>query len=487
MTIQFACDCGRQLAAADEHAGKRVKCTACGGIQTVPGGEPAPRWVAEPAPLIRFVCDGCGQTCQARPEHAGRKTRCPKCASVLLIPGGAAALDDVEEVSASRTDALLAERPLARPGRRPAFEEEERADEDDFDRPRRRRSIKKSRKWLWLSTAAAILVLLGGALALFLLLNRKISDDFDLVPRDAQGFVTVRVADLLNAPLGKKVMAKFDQQSLAPLKEVEGKLGLTLNDLERVTAVFVDVEQELVWIIVKTKRPYDKNKVLALAGGKPVEATHGGKTYQRVQNAAYLFLTERLLVVGSEKGVKRCIELPKKPKSGPLDDALRAASKGKNQFAAGGNLTAANAARIRAELEKQEGAKVWLDKFAALFDLRTAFMTAAVKENIDWELALTFSDSSKAKKGEETINDLLGVVRTFLPFARQALQQQGVEGKNADEAIAQAQKGLQQFKPKRSGSTVSMTWTDSGSQLLKGIDNAKKQFNQLWKQGGFGQ
>ena len=178
MTIRFACDCGRQLAATDEHAGKRVKCTACGGIQTVPGGEPAPRRVSEPVPLIRFACNGCGQTCQARPEHAGRKTRCPKCASVLLIPGDAAPLGEVEEVSASRTDSLLAERPLARPSRRPTFEEE-REGEDDFDRPRRRRSIKKSRKWLWLSAGAAVLVLLGGALALFLLLNRKVSDDFD--------------------------------------------------------------------------------------------------------------------------------------------------------------------------------------------------------------------------------------------------------------------------------------------------------------------
>ena len=297
----------------------------------------------------------------------------------------------------------------------------------------------------------------------------------------------MRVADLLDAPLGKKVMAKFDRQTLAPLKEAEGKLGLTLNDLERVTAVFVDVEQQVVWIIVKTKRPYDKNKILALAGRNSVEATHGGKTYHRVQDAAYLFLTERLLVVGSEKGIKRCIELPKKPRSGPLDDALREASKGKNQFSAGGHLTAANAARIKTELEKQEGAKVWLDKFAPLFDLRTASLTAAVKEDVDWELALSFSDSNKAKKGEETINDLLGLVRTLLPFARMTLKQQGIGGKEADEAIAQAQKGLQQIKPKRSGSTVSMTWTDSGSQLLKGIDNAKKQFNQLWKQGGFGQ
>jgi hypothetical protein len=36
MAIQFACSCGRKLQAADEHAGRRVKCPACGAETTVP-------------------------------------------------------------------------------------------------------------------------------------------------------------------------------------------------------------------------------------------------------------------------------------------------------------------------------------------------------------------------------------------------------------------------------------------------------------------
>jgi hypothetical protein len=41
MAIQFACSCGRKLQAADEHAGRRVKCPACGAESTVPGDEAA--------------------------------------------------------------------------------------------------------------------------------------------------------------------------------------------------------------------------------------------------------------------------------------------------------------------------------------------------------------------------------------------------------------------------------------------------------------
>jgi hypothetical protein len=36
MSIQFACECGKQFSVKDEFAGKRTKCPACGGALTVP-------------------------------------------------------------------------------------------------------------------------------------------------------------------------------------------------------------------------------------------------------------------------------------------------------------------------------------------------------------------------------------------------------------------------------------------------------------------
>jgi phage FluMu protein Com len=104
MTIKFACACGQQLAARDEFAGKRVKCTACGGVRTVPG--PAAREAGE---MIRFSCS-CGQVCQARSEFAGRNTKCPRCATVLTIPGEA-------EAGPPRRAAIRAEAPAPRAGR----------------------------------------------------------------------------------------------------------------------------------------------------------------------------------------------------------------------------------------------------------------------------------------------------------------------------------------------------------------------------------
>jgi hypothetical protein len=218
-----------------------------------------------------------------------------------------------------------------------------------------------------------------------------------------------------------------------------------------------------------------------------MEQTHEGKKYFVKRDLALAFVSSRLMVFGTERGIQRCLGLPRKPRSGPLDDALRAASKGKVQFAAGGNLPADLGGQLKTSLEQLPGAKTWVDKFGVLFELRTAHMTAAVGDDIDWEVVLAFPDRAKAKKAEEAIGEGLGMIRVFLPFSRVVLQQQqGLEAKEADEAIAQAQKSLEQMKPKQSGKTVSLSWKDNGSELLKGLDRAKQQLNRLPWGGGFG-
>jgi uncharacterized Zn finger protein (UPF0148 family) len=48
--IAFECGCGEPLAAAPEHAGRKVKCPRCGEVQAVPEPEPA---AAPPPPRRR--------------------------------------------------------------------------------------------------------------------------------------------------------------------------------------------------------------------------------------------------------------------------------------------------------------------------------------------------------------------------------------------------------------------------------------------------
>jgi hypothetical protein len=97
MPLLFSCQCGKQLRAPEEFAGRRIKCPNCQEVVTVPGA-PASGNGAESSPppdsgragtaaeMVRFTCD-CGTHMQAKREYAGRHTRCPGCQAVLLIPG----------------------------------------------------------------------------------------------------------------------------------------------------------------------------------------------------------------------------------------------------------------------------------------------------------------------------------------------------------------------------------------------------------------
>src|SRR5690348_15327537 len=50
MPITLNCPCGKLLRVADEHAGRRVKCPACGAVIEPPAPEPVLEIVEEPPP-----------------------------------------------------------------------------------------------------------------------------------------------------------------------------------------------------------------------------------------------------------------------------------------------------------------------------------------------------------------------------------------------------------------------------------------------------
>jgi hypothetical protein len=106
MAIQFACSCGRKLQAADEHAGRRVKCPACGAEMTVPGDGTA----VQPA--------------EAVPS---------KPASVQAEEPPPPAADDERDEDRPRRPRRKDDEDDDRPRRRG------RDDEEEDDRPRRRR------------------------------------------------------------------------------------------------------------------------------------------------------------------------------------------------------------------------------------------------------------------------------------------------------------------------------------------------------------
>src|SRR5262245_54561576 len=464
MSIQFACACGQQLAAREEYAGQRVKCTACGEVQTVPGGAPELPPESAPAPeLIRFHFS-CGQVCQARAEFAGRNTRCPRCSTVLTIPVGTIT---AQAPGPRRSSAVQADEPIGRVAdRRPDSDEDLEAD----DRPRRQRSIrKKSKRWVWIAVAAGLL-LVGGVIGLWLLLRGGIDSDFDLVPRDAQFVYTMRPADAVDSPLGKKLMGRLGPMVQANLEEVEKRLGLGLKDAERVTFVMPDFEKpEEFWVIVHTGKAYDKDKILALMPDAD-EKSHDGKKYyhRKFTDFALHFYSRRIVVLATEKGLKQCLDR-KWARSGPLDEALEHASKKKNQLVMALNVPPGGVDKFLRQLPPDQRQMKFLS------DLKTAYITMAVKDDIDVEMGLTFPDAERASQAEKAYNEYLAEAKKNLPKLREQMQQafQLFGLRSTDRLMKEWEK---QFgaKPTRNGKTLTTTGHLEGSVLLEIVDEVMR-------------
>jgi hypothetical protein len=94
MPIQFACQCGKSLRAADEHAGKRAKCNACGQVVTIPGSKkPAPEKVLTAVPSAATMTKKTAPSASSKASIATppkASTAAPSKASAAVSPRASA-------------------------------------------------------------------------------------------------------------------------------------------------------------------------------------------------------------------------------------------------------------------------------------------------------------------------------------------------------------------------------------------------------------
>src|SRR5205807_10413094 len=119
---------------------------------------------------------------------------------------------------------------------------------------------------------------------------------------------------------------KFERQ-LKELEKIEDRFGLTRKDIERVTWVLIDFKHQDFWAIVHTTKAYDKDKIFSAIKkqeGEVTEKSFDGKTYYQAGRGkgTFWFPSNRIIVVASSReAMEKCLTLPAKPQSGPLDDA----------------------------------------------------------------------------------------------------------------------------------------------------------------------
>ncbi len=425
------CSCGKQLRVPDEHAGKRVKCPACGQACAVPaagGVRAAAPPPATAAAKINFRCS-CGKVMQAKPEHAGLKSKCPACGTVVAIPRAPGAPNTV----ATRPTQPAAPSALPR--------------EEEFTASPQRAPIAKRSPFPWIvGGMVALLLLVGGVVAAVLVFKGKGEGegggggggggpkaqvapvhDVDLIPGDAQGFAMVRVADLWNAELaqkGLKEALKSAPPGTDPLAEMQKEIGLTPPDVERITVVAIDAQQKMGWGLATGTKPFDREKLLStwFKGNQPEKATHAGKTLHVVPTPdlgrmAICFVHDTLLLAGPEEGVKRCLnQLGGQRPAGPLDDAIKRAGE-KHLVLLGANPPPDLMTLARKDLPD------FLQSAAPLLDAQGAALTLDLDDLLKLNLGLRLPDEEKSKAAREAAQGLVQVARFALPQIKAQLAQ----------------------------------------------------------------
>lgn len=310
---------------------------------------------------IMFRCT-CGKMLQAREDSAGRKVKCGACGSVVVVPQ-----EGPTGVSAGLPPSVP---PFQAPPTPPPREDQGRFQADPPPPPpaawdgggslgqreapwdpdaRRKREPYRERRGVPLWAKLLIVFLLVGAVVgggWFLyswLRGGGSTHQFAMVPRDGVAFGTIRVADAWNSKSLEPVRSNFGPMIEQALKE---RTGLTLGDIERMTMAFPDQDWENLgrgkepemWVIVHTRVPMAKDKVLAAIPGGRQEAKEGAKVYYTSpdNDPAFYFASDKEVWLSTRSVMPSLLNGSRKiGATGPLSASVELAAANKHHIVLG--------------------------------------------------------------------------------------------------------------------------------------------------------
>jgi hypothetical protein len=150
---------------------------------------------------------------------------------------------------------------------------------------------------------------------------RPLPDDLALVPQDAFGFVTVRVADLLKTEAARRMQVRlFLAANLVAKLDPRFSRLLTIapEQMERLSLLRLSPSEEhrLFLILLAAKSPFDREKLSqALVPGAEAVAYHGHEILRSKDNEEpiLMFLGDRAFVMGFPQQEERSSQLRKAP------------------------------------------------------------------------------------------------------------------------------------------------------------------------------
>jgi hypothetical protein len=158
--------------------------------------------------------------------------------------------------------------------------------------------------------------------------------DLAFVPSNAQGFLTLRPADLWKFEEIRDSLKKareLDNKAVDPIALLEKDTGFVPADLERLTVVLPESDDPETWVILRTIAPYDPNELIGRLSSR-TEVKWGGKTFHlgraKTNRRIALYLAgPRVVVAATEAGMKACLgRRQRQDEKYRLADALKRAA-----------------------------------------------------------------------------------------------------------------------------------------------------------------
>ena len=331
--------------------------------------------------------------------------------------------------------------------------------------------------------------------------DKALPSDLALASRDPAGFVSIRVGDLAASAAGKEFMEQLHKDKDAAgdlLADLHSKLIVPPADIERLTVVLGSQV-----MIVRTTKPYDRDKLLDALGGHAVVQRYKGKTvYMGGDDQALAPVDDDVFVRGPAGQVEKLLDAPAGAEGKPaLDEALELAA-GKHHVTAAFNPAAlVMELGTRAEERFQEvGPKVLpggttppppplnekkepppcgesaadepsqpdvqalLEKlppealpYKPLLQARLVTLTLDADEGLRLEGRVTYADKDLAADGETSLKTALYVLRELMPRTTEEMFPDPESAKDLKPLFKQLQEALRTAAVRAEGTTVTVS------------------------------
>jgi hypothetical protein len=263
-----------------------------------------------------------------------------------------------------------------------------------------------------------VLLLVNGAATAPAPIRAPTAPDLALVPESAHGFITARLADVWKIDLVRKTMRLAGASGgTDPAEEIRKALGLPVEEIERLTYVLEDVNNNKVWAVAYTSRPYDRKAVLGKFADRR-EIAHAGLTFyvRNPGDVAMYFVSDRVIVYGPEAGMKAFLSFHTgRKRTGPLREALKRAQ-GKRHLVAGFNPPPKEWKTFRAGAAAATGVM----PLETALDFRSAVLSLHHAAPSRLEVTLDYPDARTAKKARVAIEAARDALQRMLPALEKA-------------------------------------------------------------------